>query len=207
MIRRMASVAALLVIAAAQPGLAQVAGVRHLPQSCEGGESVVVGLDLQVGESVPNGVIVVETLPEGWTFQSAVPAQSSYNESTRELRWVFWGGAVNSEAMDIEYTVTAAPPGTFAGNVLFNDPPGTPQTIAVGGASRCSALVVCTGDCDGDGAVTIDEVVRQILIGLGAAPAGDCSAGDGNGDGTITVDEVVSAVNNALTGCRRGEGV
>jgi hypothetical protein len=59
----------------------------------------------------------------------------------------------------------------------------------------------CVGDCDGDGSVTIDELVRAVNIALSLTTARDCPAADRDGDGQVTVDEVVTAVNNALLGC------
>jgi len=59
----------------------------------------------------------------------------------------------------------------------------------------------CTGDCNGDGEVTVDEVVLGINIALGSAPVSECSRFDTSQDGEVTVDEVVQAVNNALNGC------
>jgi hypothetical protein len=68
------------------------------------------------------------------------------------------------------------------------------------------ALVVspsagCTGDCSGDGKVTVDELLTMMNIALGNAEGTNCLAGDADGDGLITVDEVILAVNNALNGC------
>jgi hypothetical protein len=61
----------------------------------------------------------------------------------------------------------------------------------------------CVGDCSGDGAVTIDELITLVTIGLGA-PLADCPAGDRNGDGDVTIEELVTAVGNALNGCTGG---
>ncbi len=61
--------------------------------------------------------------------------------------------------------------------------------------------LTCTGDCGGDGEVTVDEIVRMVNIALGAAAVDQCAAGDANGDGEITIDEIVAAVNKALAGC------
>ncbi len=60
---------------------------------------------------------------------------------------------------------------------------------------------VCTGDCDGDGRVTVDELLRGVSIVLGQLETTDCPAFDASGDGSVTVDEIVLAVNNALSGC------
>lgn len=59
----------------------------------------------------------------------------------------------------------------------------------------------CPGDCDGDGQVTVDEIVTAVNIALGTAPLTQCPAADDNGDGNVTVDELVRAVSAALNGC------
>lgn len=58
----------------------------------------------------------------------------------------------------------------------------------------------CTGDCDGNGEVTVDEIVTMVNAALTGGDGG-CPAGDANDSGDITVDEIITAVNNALTGC------
>lgn len=59
----------------------------------------------------------------------------------------------------------------------------------------------CAGDCGGDAAVTIDEIIAMVNIALGNADTSACAAGDVNGDGGITVDEIIGAVNRASNGC------
>ncbi len=59
----------------------------------------------------------------------------------------------------------------------------------------------CTGDCDGDGEVAINELVRGVSIGLEAMDIGVCSAIDGDGDGEASIAELVTAVDHALYGC------
>lgn len=66
-----------------------------------------------------------------------------------------------------------------------------------------SPTVPCDGDCDGDGAVAIQELILAVRIALDPA-AGECAAVDRNGNGVVTVDELIAAVNRALTNC---EGV
>jgi hypothetical protein len=64
-------------------------------------------------------------------------------------------------------------------------------------------LRACAGDCDGDGTVTVDEVLTCVDIGIAELPLGPpCPACDVNGNGTVAVDEIVTAVNGALNGCR-----
>jgi hypothetical protein len=56
------------------------------------------------------------------------------------------------------------------------------------------------GDCNGDGAVTVDELITGVNVALGSMPLSSCPSFDGNGDGRVTVDELIEAVNVALTG-------
>ena len=59
----------------------------------------------------------------------------------------------------------------------------------------------CGGDCNGDGEVTVDELLAMVNVALGNAAESACPAGDGNHDGQITIDEILTAVNAALNGC------
>ena len=59
----------------------------------------------------------------------------------------------------------------------------------------------CVGDCDGDGSVTVDEVIRGVSIGLGTTAIETCATFDTNADGAVTVDELITAVTRALEGC------
>lgn len=59
----------------------------------------------------------------------------------------------------------------------------------------------CSGDCDGNGGVTVDELVRGVNIALGTRVLAECAAFDGGGDGQVTVDELIAAVRAALEGC------
>ena len=59
----------------------------------------------------------------------------------------------------------------------------------------------CTGDCSGDGEVTINEVILGVNIALGSASVSGCGAMDANGDGQVTIEELVTAINGALGSC------
>ena len=60
---------------------------------------------------------------------------------------------------------------------------------------------MCAGDCDGNGTVTINEIVTLVSIALGQEPIGTCEAGNRDGDLQITVSEILGAVNQALGSC------
>lgn len=64
-----------------------------------------------------------------------------------------------------------------------------------------AAAIACSGDCNGDREVTVDEIVSLVSIALGTRDAATCVAGDTSGDGEITVDELQAAINAALDGC------
>ncbi|MFI5364072.1 MAG: DUF1566 domain-containing protein [Candidatus Binatia bacterium] len=63
------------------------------------------------------------------------------------------------------------------------------------------ALAQCVGDCDGNGVVSVDEILIGVEIVLGEADLSRCPSFGINGDMRVTVDEILAAVNNALTGC------
>lgn len=58
----------------------------------------------------------------------------------------------------------------------------------------------CVGDCDGDGHVTVDELLRVLMIALGASSVDNCPHGL-PGEPIIDVDDLVTIINNMLNGC------
>jgi hypothetical protein len=77
--------------------------------------------------------------------------------------------------------------------------PSAPTPSATPTATPTQSAPACPGDCNGDGKVTVDELVRAVSGALGTGTA--CSADDLDGDGTISITELVAAVNAALNGC------
>jgi hypothetical protein len=72
--------------------------------------------------------------------------------------------------------------------------------VILGALPRCSNAA-CVGDCDGNGEVTVNELITMVNISLGATPLSSCVAGDANGSGDVTINEIIAAVNNALGVC------
>jgi hypothetical protein len=62
-------------------------------------------------------------------------------------------------------------------------------------------MPACTGDCNRDGAVTVDDVLTGVDIALGTADITSCPSFDGGGAGVVTVDTVITAVRYALSEC------
>jgi len=67
--------------------------------------------------------------------------------------------------------------------------------------SRSGTLYRNAGDCNGDGQVTIDELIAAVNVALGQADLSKCTSADANQDGSVTVDELIVAVNAAVEGC------
>src|SRR5262245_26905473 len=59
----------------------------------------------------------------------------------------------------------------------------------------------CTGDCDGGGGVSIDELIRGVNIALGNDTVFQCRAFDTNGNESVTIEELIEAVGYAQDGC------
>jgi pseudomonalisin len=75
---------------------------------------------------------------------------------------------------------------------------GTPD---VGVLAQALGVTICSGDCNGDGKVTVDEILRGVNIALGTELLSACGSFDSNGDGRVTVDELIAATAHALNGC------
>jgi hypothetical protein len=59
----------------------------------------------------------------------------------------------------------------------------------------------CPGDCNGDGIVSVDEMIIAANVALGMLSVRACPSVDRNGDGVVGVDEAVIAVDSGVSGC------
>ncbi|MGH7788719.1 MAG: hypothetical protein ACRERC_17750 [Candidatus Binatia bacterium] len=91
-------------------------------------------------------------------------------------------------------TATATPLDTATATPV-DTPTPSPQATATTGTPACR------GDCNGNGRVTVNELIVGVNIALGTAPASDCTAIDSNGNGVVSINELIAAVNVALNGC------
>lgn len=76
--------------------------------------------------------------------------------------------------------------------VIFRD-----ATIPIGPPQGCA----CLGDCNGNGVVSVDELIKGVNIALGSAALDTCACFDANGDLAVAINELIGGVNNALNGC------
>jgi hypothetical protein len=93
--------------------------------------------------------------------------------------------AINLEAVGPTPTSTPIATATVA--------PATPTATA-------TAVATCVGNCNGDGSVSIDELIKLVDIALGSAPPADCANGIPVGT-AVDISMLVRAVANALRGC------
>lgn len=93
-------------------------------------------------------------------------------------------------------TVTAESTATAGGD----DTP-TPPASVTPSATGTAPPLACAGDCDGDAAVAINELVTAVGIALGAQPLTLCPSVDQNADGGVAINELIAAVARALGGC------
>jgi hypothetical protein len=77
----------------------------------------------------------------------------------------------------------------------------TATATSIGTPTATPPLPSCSGDCNGDGHVTINELIAAVNIALGQAQITACQACDRNGDGKVTINELIAAVSRALQGC------
>jgi hypothetical protein len=61
----------------------------------------------------------------------------------------------------------------------------------------------CTGDCDGNGIVAINELILGVNIALDHQPVSACPA-CASPEGVVDIAQLVKGVNNALNGCGLG---
>ena len=78
---------------------------------------------------------------------------------------------------------------------------GVARGVRAQGPIQIAAAGGCPGDCNGDGAVTVNELIRGVNIALGAAPLEACRELDADGNGEVTINELITAVNAVLTSC------
>lgn len=141
--------------------------------------------------------------PSDW--QTIAPGCASSDPSTGGLDVMIQERAWASPIWYVpaaEPVPTSAPTTSAATPTASSTANGTPAPTATPPQSPRPSITpaACVGDCNGDGMVTVDELVKGVNIDLGGGLA-ICPAFDCTGDGQITVACLVKAVNHALSGC------
>jgi hypothetical protein len=102
-------------------------------------------------------------------------------------------------------TSAAAPPTSTPTATATTGEPATPAatftSTPTASTSPTPTPIACTGDCNTDQSVTVDELVKGVTIALGTASLDQCPVFDCNATGVVTVDCLIKGVNAALNGC------
>jgi hypothetical protein len=78
---------------------------------------------------------------------------------------------------------------------------GTAVVAALVIACGSARAQECVGDCDGNGMVTINELILGVSIALGNQPITACGAFDCQHNETVPINCLIQGVNGALDGC------
>ena len=68
-------------------------------------------------------------------------------------------------------------------------------------ASSATSAQSCAGDCDGNGNVGVDELVREVRMALEGGGTAQCPPADTDGDHVLSIGELTAAVGKAINGC------
>ncbi len=116
------------------------------------------------------------------------------------------GGEVLRFAADfVQYCSGIDPP--LHGSVHYRSglPPPTPRGPDAATPTRRPRTPTppgpCAGDCNGDGHVTIDELILAVSLAVDALPVDACLLIDQNADRSATINEIVTAVRALLADC------
>jgi hypothetical protein len=194
-------------------GVGQPGGIACVPATLTSGPAQVAATTNQVGfdptQFSLNSCTINPTIGVGSTANKVLSAMSPGLGAQR----VQIGGNTNlipDGLLDTcEFMVGAG--ATLGAHVLTNtpgatDPDGNPISD-VGGTAGQITVTTCTGDCDGNGRVSIGEVIKCLNMFLGqplcntANPNLNCPVADANLNGSISIGEVTQCVTHFLNGC------
>lgn len=107
----------------------------------------------------------------------------------------------NSTATSTPGVPTQTPLPTSTDTVPSTATVTSASTATPVGATPSPTVRGCVGDCDGNGAIAIAELIRAVRIALELLPLEECNAIDRNADGKAAINELIAAVNDALGPC------
>jgi hypothetical protein len=150
--------------------------------------------------------VATATSPASSTGSPSAPSTAtrpSTATATRTLTTTATGSAppTASASPSLTSTVTASILPTDTPPPTASDTETPVPATATASATETARTNACAGDCNGDGAVAINELVTAVGIALDDRAPDACPAIDAGGDGHVTIDELVRAVANALNGC------
>lgn len=171
----------------------------------------VEGLSFLYPTATPPTITTPNPLPSGLVFQTYSVTFAAIG-GTAPYTWDLVGGSFPGLTLSADGVLAGKPtaigPGTL--RIMATDSEGDSHAKAFDirvdlptptPTPSPTPVPPCIGDCNADGTVTVDELIKGVNIALGSLPLSDCKSFDANGDGTVTIDELVKAVSAALNGC------
>jgi hypothetical protein len=167
------------------------------------GELTASGPEAALQFDVPEGTAVLRV---GLNGQLGIESSSSNATNDVDL-FVRAGSTPTLDAFDCADTnatpfgfceIDSPRAGTWHVLVHLQQGDGAFQVTATtfGGASAA-----CPGDCDGDGVITVDDVLERMRIALGEAELTSCSPASATSGGVETVADVLAALMSVVTAC------
>jgi hypothetical protein len=147
--------------------------------------------------------------PNGYSISGQV-AESAFScqgaAGGVRLRLDPLGRVTTTGVADGAFAFDGVPPGTYT--LVVEDctpiacwPPIQVDVIGNDVSLQLCPALRCVADCDHDGFVHIEDLIRAVSAALAALPVSYCGSLDVNMDGAIEVEELILAVNQALNGC------
>jgi hypothetical protein len=160
------------------------------------GEADLVALDVSLVPS-PTRPSTHTATPRVTATPTLTPVNTSTATATRT------GTVAASATTTATATATATiPPDATSTATPFASSTATAESTPTATATETPDIGPgCTGDCNHNRAVTIDELIVMVNIGLGNAAVTACPPGDANRDGAVNIAEIVAAVGAAINGC------
>jgi hypothetical protein len=151
------------------------------------------------GTLAVNGTLIVDA-------DAPLPTETPTVTPTRTATATPTATATASATATATATATASATATRTATPLPTETPipsPTPTVTDTPAPTPTPTPPPCPGDCNGDGAVSINELITAVNISAGSTPLDACPAADRNGNGRVTIDELIAAVNVAAGGCAR----
>jgi hypothetical protein len=99
-------------------------------------------------------------------------------------------------------SATALPPSATPSGAPVSATPTPAETASAAPTTTVSAVPErCAGDCNGDGSVTVNELITGVNLVLDGASPEACAALDRDGNDEVSIGELIQGVNRALAGC------
>jgi putative Ig domain-containing protein/matrixin len=190
--------------------------IAHFDGRCAGVRSDdIAGVTFIYPTAIPPTITTASPLPDGTVFQRYSVTLEAIGGTGGPFSWTMVGSGLPGLTLSSTGTLSGRPSAVGPSSLLIQatdsmgnshtkrlnitvNPAGVPTRTPLPTATPVPG---CAGDCNGNGVVSIDEILKGVNIALEAQPLGVCPLFDTNHSNNVTVDELLGAVHAALAGC------